>query len=182
MHPGDLEHPEWHDWTARVTLASGDAFVALSELCYKDAIKPDTLVDFIDDWGIALSFTSGINDVKLEAARAQFADCTVETVRSLRTKREDFAREKTGFEKLSVQAGLPNRLTLYCEVWRGLPARSVSARIQAAEAGGAAAIKLTLIGWPDLHQKLLEEFEEAIRKADTGATVYSGSFTRDDGR
>lgn len=180
LDPGGRDTPRWHDWTATLELHASDAGAALEDLC-EQPVRPEAIVQFIDDWALNCRFLANGHDCTAEAARAQFADCTVETIRSLRTKTADLSREKTGLERLTVQPSLPTRLLFDCEPWRGLEPRTLPVRIQATDTGGTAALKLTVIGWADIQRKMLDEFATKLRKADAGV-VFSGSFTRQAGR
>lgn len=182
LTPGSQLNPQWHDWTATLTLSPTDAIAALLALTDRAAIHPTDLVSFIDDWAWLCQFQANGDLVPVETARARFADCTVETVRSLRHKSEDFAREKTGIEKLALQPGLPNRLLLFTAPWHGLPAHEIKVRLSVAEANGGPAIKLHLVGWDDLRRAMLGELSELITTRLDCAEVFTGSFTRAAGR
>lgn len=183
INPGHLAAPSWHDWIASLNLQASPAFAALIALTERPSVLPDQLIDFIDDWGNHCEFSVNGEAITAPTARARFGDVTIETLRSLRAKKDDFAREKTGMEKLTMQPGLPNVLMYQCEPWEGLPARYLRVRIQAADNGNAA-LKLTLTAWEAQRQNLLEEFRSGlVDRLDTcPIPIYSGSFTRPLGR
>lgn len=166
--------PMWRDHTARLDIGPSDAFSALVGLADRNLTQED-LLRFIDDWAPNCDFErpdgTAINPA---VARTEFADLTVEAVKNLRSKQADFARERSAVERMSMGSGLPNRLHYTCAPWNGLGSRRITARIAAADNGGALALRLNLVGWPMVRRSLVDELVEMLGAAPV--TVRRGTF------
>jgi len=171
---GDPMVPRWREHQAKLAVGESDAFAALRGLVDRN-LAQEHLLEFIDDWAGNCDFQrpdgTAINPA---VARTEFADLTVEAVKNLRSKQADFARERSAVERMSMGSGLPNRLHFTCEPWKGLGAKRITARIAAADTGGALALRLNLIGWPIVRQELVDALVEMLSAAPI--TVRRGGF------
>lgn len=177
---GTDDQPRWGDHRALLTLEPSPPFAALRKLLDRP-LTQDLLIGFIDDWSDLLSFQRPDGSVCTpETARAELADLTVEAVRTMRTKQTEFAREKTGLERLSLGAGLPTLLLLTCAPFEELTTEALRIRLTAREHSGSLALHLTHAGWPLLEERLTAELEARLRATlhERGAfRIYRGSFT-----
>jgi uncharacterized protein YfdQ (DUF2303 family) len=179
---GTAPVPAWHDLTADLVLEDSPAFAALKALVGKP-VTQDQIVDFIDDWDQHCAFVRQDGSaLDTAAARKEFVDLTVETLRKLKSSREDFKREVTATERLTMQPTLPNRLIFTCAPWRGLLSVPVRVRLAASDSGGGVGLKLTLIGWGALREQLAEQLADEIRAIPANLTVLRGRFERPGGR
>ena len=171
---GDHTAPLWREHRALLTVQESDAFMAFQALAGRN-LTQDDITSYIDDWANNLSFERPDGALVAPAvARTEFADLTVEQVKQLRSKQQDFSRERSAVERMSMGTGLPNRLHLTCEPWQGLGVKRLTARISAADSAGALALKLTLIGWPTIRRELIDELGE--RLSSVPVTVRRGTF------
>jgi uncharacterized protein YfdQ (DUF2303 family) len=173
---GSPENPEWREHLAVLSPANSPAFAALLSLCSRPQGQDD-LLDFFDDWSQVIGFERADGgQMQFPAARAEFADLTVEKMRAIKAKKADYDRAVSATERLTMQASLPNRMVMTCSPWVGLSTRKITVRLQAVEHGGGVAIKPTLVALDALRDELASELCGSIRNASDLVTVLRGDY------
>lgn len=171
---GSHADPAWQDHLATLTCRSTPLYAALLQM--GGEITQKTLLDFIDDWGPALQFQRKGNSVPLLTARQQFADLTLEKIRKSRSNRADnFERELSAAERLSIGGDLPDSLTINCAPYVGLTARTIRTTISAAEIGSAPGLELRRIAAKQQQEEITEEVLQRIETS--GVPVIRGSYS-----
>lgn len=171
---GNHDTPMWREHRAVLQIGESEAFRALGSMLGRN-LTQDDLTTFIDDWAAGCNFERPDGTIVAPAvARTEFADLTVEQVKSLRSKQADFNRERSAVERMSMGSGLPNRLHFTCEPWQGLSPARLTVRISAADSAGALALRLNLIGWPGVRRALIDELVDTLSGA--AVTIRRGLF------
>jgi uncharacterized protein YfdQ (DUF2303 family) len=175
---GSVVAPMWREDRAVLVVEPSPEYAELSALMDAGAVRQDAFVDFVDDWASQCTFLRPDGKpIDAAIAKTEFADLTVDAVRSMRSKVTDFQREKSAVEKLSMGKGLPNRLLFACRPWKCVSGRQVTVRLSAFESGGTLALKLTHVGAVALREALVDELTARLDEAFSGtATVVRGTF------
>jgi len=120
------------------------------------------LLDFIDEWGGALSFTRDGKQVPQPEARDAWAKMTAQKLHEARADRSQaFERELSATERLSLGSGLPTAFSFTAPIFHGFNARPVAVRLRAAEAGGLA-VDLRIDGWSQVLDDMRVELRDAV--------------------
>lgn len=171
---GSADSPTWQDHTATLTCRPTPLYAALIQIVGE--INQKTLLDFLDDWGLALQFQRKGNSVPLATARQQFADLTLEKIRRSRSNRsENFERELSAAEKLSIGGDLPDSLTVSCAPYEGLQARVIRVAISAAEVGNAPGLELRRVGAKQELEAITAELIAKLKSSNL--PVIRGSYS-----
>jgi uncharacterized protein YfdQ (DUF2303 family) len=173
---GFTEMPQWREHNAILRTCATDAARSLFELIDRP-LTQKVLLDFIDDYAPNCAFfRQGDQRIATDIARTEFANMTIDSVRTLNSKRDDFQRERSALEKLSMGNGLPNRLVFSCAPWRGFSCHDLRVRLSAAEVSSGIAITASLVGFDEIKADLVAELIAKTKAASEDITVLRGTF------
>jgi uncharacterized protein YfdQ (DUF2303 family) len=173
---GSTEAPAWRNHRATFTASPTDAYTALLAISGKPATQK-ALLDFIDDHGDRCAFNRPDGSALApDLARNEFANLTAEKIRTLKSTREDFNRQLSAIEKLTLGNSLPNRLTFVCAPWDGFSAHAIRARISADDSGSGLLLNLTITGFDTIKHAMTDEFRQRLLDLKAPITVLRGHF------
>lgn len=165
---GSGSDPQWHDYRAICQPILLPLAQQLNTICGCNNSQQE-MIEFLEDYRPHLHFYLRENqkreEVLGEQAYQQFRSLTLDVLRSLRTKREDFALEKSSMERVALRASVPNILVVNTAIYYGLEPQIREFRITPFENSGSVLFRMREIAAQEIELRERHAFAELLEDA-----------------
>ena len=175
---GTTDKPLHQKNTASLKIDKTAAFMALLRICNSKQTQKEA-ADFIEDWAenITVLLKDG-TEISPGAASNKLRSITIEQVKNIDSKVEDFSESMTQFEKIEAknQDSIPARIQFSCIPFHGLGERLFEIRLGILTGEQKPTISLRIIKLEAQEEDMALEFKEILedKLTETDINVFIG--------
>lgn len=175
---GTEEKPLHQRHNAKLQLDKTAAFRALLAV-NGDRLSQKNAANFVEDWADNITVLSKHGEeMTISQAAKSLREITIEQVRNLDSKVDDFGESMSAFEKIEAknQDSIPATIEFTCQPYHGLENRAFTVRVSILTGGDKPEISLRIIKLEAQEEDMAEEFKEILtgKFADSDLKVFIG--------
>lgn len=161
---GKEDNPLHQRHKALLSLRKTAAFKALLNIS-GERLSQKQAADFLEDWAENIAVTTKNGEaMKVNQAALQLREITIEQVRNVESKVDDFSESMSAMEKVEAknQDKIPAIIDFTCEPYHGLEKRLFTVRLSILTGSAKPEIVLRIVKLEAQKEDIAEEFKEIL--------------------